>query len=95
MDAKELIARRVASNFTTARWSISESGCDLGFALRAARDHVAFQSENGIIGFGAPRQWHGGPASDRRRRRLYFSASGAASFDSSTSFALIRGGTST
>jgi len=94
MDAKEVIARRVALELR------DHMLVNLGIGLPTLVAHyvpegisVAFQSENGIIGFGAP------PPNGMEDPNLtdagggYISAlPGAISFDSSTSFALIRGG---
>jgi len=94
MDAKEVIARRVALELR------DNTLVNLGIGLPTLVAHhvpegisVAFQSENGIIGFGAP------PPNGMEDPNLtdaaggYISAlPGAISFDSSTSFALIRGG---
>jgi acetate CoA/acetoacetate CoA-transferase beta subunit len=94
MDPKELIARRVALELH------DRTLVNLGIGLPTlvaryvpAGIHVAFQSENGIIGFGAP------PPDGMEDPNLtdagggFISAlPGAVSFDSATSFALIRGG---
>ncbi len=94
MDAKELIARRVALELRDR--TLVNLG--IGLPTLVARYvpegiSVAFQSENGIIGFGAP------PPEGMEDPNLtdagggFISAlPGAASFDSGTSFALIRGG---
>lgn len=94
MDAKELIARRVALELRNR--TLVNLG--IGLPTLVARYvpegiSVAFQSENGIIGFGAP------PPEGMEDPNLtdagggFISAlPGAASFDSGTSFALIRGG---
>ena len=94
MDAKELIARRVALELRDR--TLVNLG--IGLPTLVARYvpqgiSVAFQSENGIIGFGAP------PPDGMEDPHLtdagggFISAlPGAASFDSATSFALIRGG---
>ncbi|WP_026606497.1 3-oxoacid CoA-transferase subunit B [Methylocapsa acidiphila] len=94
MEAKELIARRVALELRDR--TLVNLG--IGLPTMVARYvpaglSVAFQSENGIIGFGAP------PPEGMEDPNLtdagggFISAlPGAASFDSGTSFALIRGG---
>jgi len=94
MDAKEIIARRVALELRDN--TLVNLG--IGLPTLVARYvpegiSVAFQSENGIIGFGAP------PPNGMENPSLtdagggYISAlPGAISFDSATSFALIRGG---
>ncbi len=94
MDAKELIARRVALELHDR--TLVNLGIGLPTLVSRYVPHgitVAFQSENGIIGFGAP------PPDGMEDPHLtdagggFISAlPGAASFDSSTSFALIRGG---
>jgi len=94
MDAKELIARRVALELR------DNTLVNLGIGLPTlvaryvpAGLTVAFQSENGIIGFGAP------PPEGMEDPNLtdagggFISAlPGAVSFDSAFSFMLIRGG---
>jgi acetate CoA/acetoacetate CoA-transferase beta subunit len=94
MDAKELIARRVAMEL------VDNTLVNLGIGLPTlvanyvpAGVHVFFQSENGIIGFGAP------PPDGMEDVYLtdaggaFVSAlPGAVAFDSAMSFALIRGG---
>ncbi|SFK61977.1 3-oxoacid CoA-transferase subunit B [Methylocapsa palsarum] len=94
MDSKELIARRVALELRDR--TLVNLG--IGLPTLVARYvpqgiSVAFQSENGIIGFGAP------PPTGMEDPHLtdagggFISAlPGAASFDSGVSFALIRGG---
>jgi acetate CoA/acetoacetate CoA-transferase beta subunit len=94
MEAKELIARRVARELRDG--SLVNLG--IGLPTLVARYvprgiSVAFQSENGIIGFGAP------PPEGMEDPNLtdagggFISAlPGAVSFDSAMSFALIRGG---
>jgi acetate CoA/acetoacetate CoA-transferase beta subunit len=94
MDAKEIIARRVALELR------DNTLVNLGIGLPTlvarhipAGIDVHFQSENGIIGFGAP------PPEGMEDPNLtdagggFISAlPGAVSFDSAMSFALIRGG---
>ncbi|WP_328733498.1 3-oxoacid CoA-transferase subunit B [Falsiroseomonas selenitidurans] len=94
MDAKEIIARRVALELRDN--TLVNLG--IGLPTLVARYipegiSVAFQSENGIIGFGAP------PPGGMEDPNLtdagggFISAlPGAAAFDSAMSFALIRGG---
>jgi acetate CoA/acetoacetate CoA-transferase beta subunit len=94
MDAKELIARRVAKELR------DDTLVNLGIGLptQVARYvpaglRVYFQSENGIIGFGArpPEGMEDVHLTDAGG--AYVSAlPGAVSFDSAMSFALIRGG---
>jgi acetate CoA/acetoacetate CoA-transferase beta subunit len=94
MDAKELIARRVALELR------DHMLVNLGIGLPTlvaryvpAGISVAFQSENGIIGFGAPPP-HGmeDPNLTDAGGGFISALPGAASFDSAMSFALIRGG---
>jgi acetate CoA/acetoacetate CoA-transferase beta subunit len=94
MDAKEIIARRVAQELR------DNTLVNLGIGLPTlvaryipAGVSVHFQSENGIIGFGAP------PPTGMEDPNLtdagggFISAlPGAVSFDSAMSFMLIRGG---
>ncbi|MBM3563207.1 MAG: 3-oxoacid CoA-transferase subunit B [Alphaproteobacteria bacterium] len=94
MDAKEIIARRVALELRDGMLV----NLGIGLPTLVARFvpkgiSVAFQSENGLIGFSAP------PPEGMENRDLtdagggfIESLPGAASFDSATSFALIRGG---
>jgi acetate CoA/acetoacetate CoA-transferase beta subunit len=94
MDAKEIIARRVALELrdrTLVNLGIGLPTLVAAFVPRGMS--VAFQSENGIIGFGAP------PPEGMEDPNLtdagggFISAlPGAISFDSGMSFALIRGG---
>ena len=76
MDAKELIARRVALELRDR--TLVNLGIGLPTLVARYVPHgisVAFQSENGIIGFGAPPpDGHGRSVPDRRRRRLHFGA---------------------
>lgn len=94
MDAKEIIARRVARELRDR--TLVNLGIGLPTLVASYVPEgisVAFQSENGIIGFGAP------PPEGMEDPHLtdagggFISAlPGAMSFDSATSFALIRGG---
>lgn len=94
MDAKELIARRVARELR------DNTLVNLGIGLPTmvaqyvpSHIRVYFQSENGIIGFGArpPEGMEDVHLTDAGG--AYVSAlPGAVSFDSAMSFALIRGG---
>ena len=94
MDAKEIIARRVALELRDR--SLVNLG--IGLPTLVARYvppgvNVAFQSENGIIGFGAPPP-HGmeDPNLTDAGGGFISALPGAVSFDSAMSFALIRGG---
>jgi acetate CoA/acetoacetate CoA-transferase beta subunit len=94
MDPKEIIARRVALELRDGMLV----NLGIGLPTLVARfipkgASIAFQSENGLIGFSAP------PPEGMVNRDLIdagggfiMSLPGAASFDSATSFALIRGG---
>jgi acetate CoA/acetoacetate CoA-transferase beta subunit len=94
MDAKEIIARRVAMELRDGMLV----NLGIGLPTLVARFvpkgiSVAFQTENGLIGFSAP------PPEGMANRDLVDAGGGfiaalpgAASFDSATSFALIRGG---
>jgi len=94
MEPKEIIARRVAQELEDG--TLVNLG--IGLPTLVARYvppgvSVAFQSENGIIGFGAPPP-HGMEAPDLTDAGGAFISAlpGAVSFDSAFSFALIRGG---
>jgi acetate CoA/acetoacetate CoA-transferase beta subunit len=94
MEAKELIARRVALEVRDRTLVNLGIGLPTLVARYVPKEiNVAFQSENGIIGFGAP------PPNGMEDPNLtdagggFISAiPGAASFDSGMSFMLIRGG---
>jgi acetate CoA/acetoacetate CoA-transferase beta subunit len=94
MDAKEIIARRVARELR------DNTLVNLGIGLptlvaRYVPDGmlVAFQSENGIIGFGArPPEGMEDPNLTDAGGGFISALPGAFAFDSATSFALIRGG---
>lgn len=94
MDAKELIARRVALELRDNTLVNLGIGLPTLVAQYVPRGlNVAFQSENGIIGFGArpPEGMEDVNLTDAGGG--YVSAlPGAVSFDSVTSFAFIRGG---
>ncbi|GGJ20762.1 3-oxoacid CoA-transferase subunit B [Neoroseomonas lacus] len=94
MDAKELIARRVARELRDSTL------VNLGIGLPTLVAHyvpegmlVAFQSENGIIGFGSrPPDGMEDPNLTDAGGGFISALPGAYAFDSATSFALIRGG---
>jgi acetate CoA/acetoacetate CoA-transferase beta subunit len=94
MDAKEVIARRVAQELRDR--TLVNLG--IGLPTLVARYVpegmvVAFQSENGIIGFGArPPEGMEDPNLTDAGGGFISALPGAYSFDSATSFALIRGG---
>jgi acetate CoA/acetoacetate CoA-transferase beta subunit len=94
MDAKEIIARRVAQELR------DRSLVNLGIGLPTLVSRyvpegmvVAFQSENGIIGFGAqPPDGMEDPNLTDAGGGFISALPGAYAFDSATSFALVRGG---
>jgi acetate CoA/acetoacetate CoA-transferase beta subunit len=94
MDAKEIIARRVALELRDR--TLVNLGIGLPTLVASyvpAGVSVAFQSENGIIGFGAPPP-HGmeDPNLTDAGGRFISAVPGAMAFDSGISFSLIRGG---
>jgi acetate CoA/acetoacetate CoA-transferase beta subunit len=94
MDSKELIARRVAMELvdnTLVNLGIGLPTLVANFVPRGI--HVFFQSENGIIGFGAPPPEGMEDVYLTDAGGAFVSAlPGAVAFDSAMSFALIRGG---
>lgn len=94
MDARELIARRVAQELHDNTLVNLGIGLPTQVAKYVPSGHrVYFQSENGIIGFGdrPPEGMEDEDLTDAGG--AYVSAQpGAAAFDSAMSFALIRGG---
>jgi acetate CoA/acetoacetate CoA-transferase beta subunit len=94
MDAKEIIARRVALELRDGMLVNLGIGLPTLVARFVPKGMlVAFQTENGLIGFSAP------PPEGMENHDLTDAGGGfitalpgAASFDSATSFALIRGG---
>lgn len=94
MDPKELIARRVALELRDRTLVNLGIGLPTLVARYVPKEiNVAFQSENGIIGFGAPPP-HGmeDPNLTDAGGGFISALPGSCSFDSATSFALIRGG---
>jgi acetate CoA/acetoacetate CoA-transferase beta subunit len=94
MDGKELIARRVALELRDRTLVNLGIGLPTLVARYVPKEiNVAFQSENGIIGFGAPPP-HGmeDPNLTDAGGGFITALPGSASFDSGTSFSLIRGG---
>jgi len=94
MDAKELIARRVALELR------DNTLVNLGIGLPTlvaryipAGLNIAFQSENGLIGFAspAPKGMENPNLTDAGNGPI-MALPGAAAFDSAMSFALMRGG---
>jgi acetate CoA/acetoacetate CoA-transferase beta subunit len=94
MDAKEIIARRVAQELRDG--TLVNLGIGLPTLVSRyvpAGMTVAFQSENGIIGFGAqPPDGMEDPNLTDAGGGFISALPGAYAFDSATSFALIRGG---
>ncbi|GAA0774257.1 3-oxoacid CoA-transferase subunit B [Roseibium denhamense] len=94
MDAKEIIARRVAQEIQP------ETLVNLGIGLPSMvanflpKDvHVFFQAENGVIGLGArPPEGMEDPDLTDAGGGFVTAVPGAASIDSAMSFGLIRGG---
>lgn len=94
MDAKEIIARRVAQEIKP------ETLVNLGIGLPSMvanylpKDvHVFFQAENGVIGLGArPPEGMEDPDLTDAGGGFVTAVPGAASIDSAMSFGLIRGG---
>ena len=94
MEAKELIARRVALELHDGTLVNLGIGLPTLVASFVPKDlSVAFQSENGIIGFGAPAPDGMEDPNLSDAAGGYISAvPGAVTFDSAVSFILIRGG---
>jgi 3-oxoacid CoA-transferase B subunit len=94
MEAKEIIARRVALELhdrTLVNLGIGLPTLAASFVPPGIR--VAFRSENGIVGFGArPPEGMEDPYLTDAGGSFVSALPGAWSFDSATSFALIRGG---
>jgi acetate CoA/acetoacetate CoA-transferase beta subunit len=94
MDPREIIARRVAMELRDG--TLVNLGIGLPTLVASyvpSGMAVAFQSENGIIGFGAPPpNGMEDPSLTDAGGRYISALPGAASFDSATSFMLIRGG---
>ena len=94
MDAKTLIAKRVALELKTGVLVNLGIGLPTLVANYVASDVlVAFQSENGIIGMGpVPEEGMEEPTLTDAGGGFISALPGAASFDSAMSFGLIRGG---
>jgi len=94
MDAKELIARRVAMELRDRTLVNLGIGLPTLVARYVPKEiNIAFQSENGIIGFGAPPpEGMEDPNLTDAGGGFITALPGSASFDSGVSFALIRGG---
>jgi len=94
MDAREIIARRVALELREGMLVNLGIGLPTLVAKYVPEGMaVAFQSENGVIGFGAPPpEGMADPDLTDAGGGFISALPGAASFDSAMSFALIRGG---
>lgn len=94
VDAKEIIARRVALEVrpgTLVNLGIGLPSLVAGFLPRDV--HVFFQAENGVIGLGArPPEGMEDPNLTDAGGGFVTAVPGAASIDSAISFGLIRGG---
>jgi acetate CoA/acetoacetate CoA-transferase beta subunit len=94
MDAKEIIARRVAREIRPDMLVNLGIGLPSMVANYLPRDvHVFFQAENGVIGLGArPPEGMEDPDLTDAGGGFVTAVPGAASIDSAMSFGLIRGG---
>jgi acetate CoA/acetoacetate CoA-transferase beta subunit len=94
MDAKEIIARRVAREIRPGSLVNLGIGLPSLVANYVPPDmHVYFQAENGVIGLGArPPEGMEDPNLTDAGGGLVTAVPGAASIDSAMSFGLIRGG---
>ena len=93
MNAKELIARRIAMEFNNGDVVNLGIGLPTQVANYVPEDvHITLQSENGFLGLAAldPEQAH--PNMVTAGGQLCGIAAGGSTFDSAFSFALIRGG---
>ncbi|MTI45445.1 acetate CoA/acetoacetate CoA-transferase beta subunit [Roseibium hamelinense] len=94
MDAKEIIARRVAQEIEPEMLVNLGIGLPSMVANYLPKDvHVFFQAENGVIGLGArPPEGMEDPDLTDAGGGFVTAVPGAASIDSAMSFGLIRGG---
>lgn len=94
MDAKEIIARRVAREIRPDMLVNLGIGLPSMVANHLPKDvHVFFQAENGVIGLGArPPEGMEDPDLTDAGGGFVTAVPGAASIDSAMSFGLIRGG---
>ena len=94
MDAKEIIARRVAAEIepgTLVNLGIGLPSMVANYLPENA--HVFFQAENGVVGLGArPPEGMEDPNLTDAGGGFVTAVPGAASIDSAMSFGLIRGG---
>jgi acetate CoA/acetoacetate CoA-transferase beta subunit len=94
MNAQTVIARRVAKELSPGILVNLGIGIPTLVASFVPKDmHVFFQSENGLIGTGSiPEEWMAHPTLTDAGGRPVTALPGASTFDSATSFGLIRGG---
>jgi acetate CoA/acetoacetate CoA-transferase beta subunit len=94
MDAPTIIARRIAQELRSGMLVNLGIGIPTLVANRVpAGIHVFFQSENGLIGTGpVPEEGFAHPKLTDAGGRPVSTLPGASTFDSATSFGLIRGG---
>ncbi|WP_370277815.1 3-oxoacid CoA-transferase subunit B [Pontibacterium sp.] len=93
MNAKELIARRVAKEVQPGTLVNLGIGLPTLVANHVPADHdVFFQSENGIVGIGRLPDGMENPSLSDAGGGMIGALPGAAAFDSALSFGLIRGG---
>lgn len=93
MNAKELIARRIALEFNNGDVVNLGIGLPTQVANYVPEDvHITLQSENGFLGLAALDPEHANPNMVNAGGQLCGIAAGGSTFDSAFSFALIRGG---
>lgn len=94
MEPQDIIARRIAKELSEGMLVNLGIGIPTLVAKHVPEDvHVFFQSENGLIGTGAPpAEGMAHPTLTDAGGRPVTALPGACTFDSATSFGLIRGG---
>ena len=94
MEAQAIIARRIARELTSGMLVNLGIGIPTLVANYVPNEvHVFFQSENGLIGTGSPpEEGMAHPTLTDAGGRPVTALPGASTFDSATSFGLIRGG---
>lgn len=93
MNAKELIARRIALEFNNGDVVNLGIGLPTQVANYVPEDvHITLQSENGFLGLAALDPEHANPNMVNAGGQSCGIAAGGSTFDSAFSFALIRGG---
>ena len=94
MGPQEIIARRIAGELSTGMLVNLGIGIPTQIAnYLPANVHIFFQSENGLIGTGAPpEEGMAHPTLTDAGGRAVSALPGASTFDSAMSFGLIRGG---